>query len=89
MTNKNDRNAERQRRWRLTPVGMVMAALRATDRKAARQLARRKFHSERRAAVVGCTSGGDRLRDVGLTRRPARILNGWYSQLNQPEVLGL
>ena len=88
MDNKNDRNAERQRRWRLTPVGMVMAALRAADRKAARKLARRRFHSERRAAVVGCQSGGDRLRDVGLSP-PATILNGWHSQLNLPEVLGL
>ena len=66
MGDENDRNAERQRRWRLTPVGMVMAALRAHDRKLARQAARCRYHSERRAAVAGCSAGGERLRDVGM-----------------------
>lgn len=67
IENGRNANAERQGRWRLTPVGIVIQALRAADRKVARQLARRRYHSERRAAVVGSTPGGERLRDVGIS----------------------
>ena len=63
---KADRNAaERQKRWRATPAGVAASAARNAVRKAARQLARRRYQSERRAAVADCTPGGERLRVVG------------------------
>jgi hypothetical protein len=57
LSEQNDSNAERQRRWRQTPVGLVISAFRAHDRKIARQRAKRAYHSERRAAIVGCATG--------------------------------
>jgi hypothetical protein len=64
-------NAERQARFRQSAKGIAAAAA----RKQKRRDAKRKYHSERRAAVVsGAGAGERRVRDVGNNGAPGNAV---------------